>query len=312
MVVDIMQCVASLLRGHVFYMGAKCNTLKCSYKDAYVLLVFTLFCPLWVAAFSHVRGLDLMHATPWRRHTLTSTPPAPPRFFIGRNYFVLLALPRCTKSINPGHTPLTIALSPLLFQREITPNGVIFKKRNKNQLSAKFYVCAKSGDVLFESQINAALELLQKAGDAREAHTSRRRSLVANFVGAANPVSTAVDTLVAVGSDSAAVSPISIEATREQARFADAGLSATASFYSGALSATLGASSGVTSDAAAETALSILSGRRAAAEEHAAALLSDSVRALQAPPGSVSLYFLYVFSMLSFSICFLRFIMSFF
>jgi len=30
--------------------------------------------------FSHGRGLDLIHATPWRRPTLTSTPPAPPRF----------------------------------------------------------------------------------------------------------------------------------------------------------------------------------------------------------------------------------------
>jgi len=65
--------------------------------------------------------------------------------------------------MNPGHKPVTIALSPLLFQRETTPNGVIFKKRNKKQLSAKFYVCAKSGDALLESQVNAALELFQKA-----------------------------------------------------------------------------------------------------------------------------------------------------
>jgi len=56
---------------------------------------------------------------------------------------------------------------------------------------------------------------------------------VANFVGAANPVSAAVDTLVAVGSDAAAVSPINIDATREQARCAEAVLSATASAYAG-------------------------------------------------------------------------------
>ena len=133
-----------------------------------------------------------------------------------------------------------------------------------------------------------------------------------NFVRAANPVSTAVETLVAVGSDSAAVSPMNIEATREQARCADAGLSATASSYAGALSATLGGPSGVTSDAAAETALAILSGRRAAAKEHAAARLSDSVRALQTPPGSGSLHVLCFFSMPRFSNHFFRFLMSFF
>ena len=41
---------------------------------------------------------------------------------------LLCKIPRCTKCLNPGHTPLKIALSPLLFQREITQNGVIFKK----------------------------------------------------------------------------------------------------------------------------------------------------------------------------------------
>jgi len=51
MVVDNMQCVASLPKGHVFYTGAKCNTLKRPCKDAYVLLFCTLFCPFWVAAF---------------------------------------------------------------------------------------------------------------------------------------------------------------------------------------------------------------------------------------------------------------------
>jgi len=253
-----------------------------------------------------------MHATPWRKHTLTSTAPAPPQSFIGRNSFVLLALPSCTKCMNPGHTSLTIALSPLLFQREITPNGVIFKKRNKMKLSAKFYVFAKSGDALFESQRNAGLALFQKADNVREAHTSRRRSLVAKFVGAANPVSAAVETLVAVGSDAAAVTPINIDATREQARCADAGISATASAYAGALSATLGGPSGVTSDAAPETALAILSGRWEAAEKHTAARLRDSVRALKAPPESVRLYVLYFCSFHSFGIYFFRFLMSFF
>jgi len=68
----------------------------------------------------------------------------------------------------------------------------------------------------------------------------------------------------------------------------------------------------VTSDAAPETALAISSGRRVSAEKHAAARLRDSVRALQAPPGSVRLYVLNVCSLLSFGIYFFRFLMSFF
>jgi len=202
----------------------------------------------------------------------------------------LFALPRCTKCLNPGHTPLTIALSPLLFQREITQNGVIFKKRNKKKLSAQFYVCSRSGQALFESQRRQALENYQRADDARQARTARRQSLVANFVGTSNPVSAAVDTLVAVGSDAAAVSPINVDATREQARCADAGLSATASAFAGALTATLGGPSGVTTDDAPVNALAILSGHRAAAEKHAATRLRDSARALQAPSGSIRLY----------------------
>jgi len=130
----------------------------------------------------------------------------------------LFALPICTKCLNPGHTPLTIALSPLLFQREITQNSIIFKKRNKRKLSAQFYVCSRSGQALFESQRRQALAIFQRAEDARQAHTARRRSLVADFVGTANPVSAAVDTLVAVDSDAAAVLPINVDDTREQAR----------------------------------------------------------------------------------------------
>jgi len=106
----------------------------------------------------------------------------------------LFALPRCTKCLNPWHTPLTIALSPLLFQREITQNGVTFKKRNKKKLSAKFNVCSRSGQSLFESQRQQALEDYQRADDARQAHTARQQSLVAILVGVSNPNSAAVDT----------------------------------------------------------------------------------------------------------------------
>jgi len=186
--------------------------------------------------------------------------------------------------------PLTIALSPLLFQREITQNGVIFKKRNKKKLSAQFYVCSRSGQALFESQRRQALEICQRADDARQAQTERRRSLVANFVGAANPVSAAVETLVAVGSDAAAVSPINVDGTRQQARCSDAVLSATAITVAGALTETLSGPSGVTTDDAPVNALAILSERRAAAEKHVADRLRDSARALRTFSGSIRLY----------------------
>jgi len=89
--------------------------------------------------------------------------------------------------LNPGHTPLTIALSPLLFQCEIMQDGVIVKKRNKKKLSAKVYdVCSRSGQALFESQLRHALENYQRTNDSRRAHTARWQSLVTNFVGTSN------------------------------------------------------------------------------------------------------------------------------
>jgi len=98
------------------------------------------------------------------------------------------------------------------------------------------------------------------------------------------------NTLVAVGSDAAAVSPINVDATREQARFADAGLSATASAFAGALTATLGGPSGVTTNDAPVNALAFLSGRWVAAEKHVTARLRDSARALKTPSGSIRVY----------------------
>ena len=99
-----------------------------------------------------------------------------------------------------------------------------------------------------------------------------------------------MDTLLAVGSDAGVVSPTNMDATREKARCAGAGLSATASAFAGALTATLGGPSGVTNDDAQVNALAILSGRRAAAEKHAADRLRDSARALKTPSGSIRLY----------------------
>jgi len=76
-------------------------------------------------------------------------------------------------------------------------------------------VCSRSGQALFESQRRQALENYKRVDDARQAHTARRQSLVASFVVTSNLASAAGDTLVAVGSDAAAVSPINDDATRE-------------------------------------------------------------------------------------------------
>jgi len=112
---------------------------------------------------------------------------------------------------------------------------------------------------------------------------------VANFVRISNPASAAVDPLVAVGSDAAAVSPVNVDATREQARCAETGLSATASAFARALTATFGGPSTVTTEDTLVIALAIPSGCRAAAEKHAATRLRDSARALQTPAGSIRL-----------------------
>ena len=74
----------------------------------------------------------------------------------------------------------------------------------------------------------------------------------------------------------------------------------------------LGGPSGVTSDAAPETALAILSGRLAASEKHAAARLRDFVQDLQAPPGSMRLYVLYFCPLLGFGVYIFRFLVSLF
>jgi len=237
-------------------------------------------------------GFQCIKHVPRRcRHELTRMFHTYSIYFLSCHTLRLLCkIPRFTKCLNPGHTPLKIALSPLLFQLEITQNGVILKKRNIKKQSTQCYVRSRSGPALFESQRRKTPGNSRKAEDARQAHTERRRSLVANFIGTANPVSAAVDILVAVSSDAAAVSPINVEATREQARCADVGLSATASAFSGALTGTLCGHSRVTTDSVRVKALAILSGHRAVAEKIAATRVSDSSRTRQTPSGSILLY----------------------
>jgi len=129
----------------------------------------------------------------------------------------------------------------------------------------------------------------QRADAAHEARANRRSSLVATFVTTPRPVSQAVDTLIAVGSEAAALSPVNIAATREQARCADSSMSATASAFAGALAVVTGSPSGVTSDDAPAAALASLSGRQTDAEKAAALRLRASAQALAAPIGSLRL-----------------------
>ena len=95
--------------------------------------------------------------------------------------------------------------------------------------------------------------------------------------------------MIAVGSEAAALSPVNIAATREQARCADSGMSATASAFAGALAAVTGIPSGVTSDDAPAAALASLSGRQADSEKAAALRLRALAQALAAPIGSMRL-----------------------
>jgi len=77
------------------------------------------------------------------RHELTSTLHTSFIAFLAYHTLrFLFALLRCTKCLNLGHTPLTIALSPLLFQREITQNGVIFKYETRRSCLASFVFAA--------------------------------------------------------------------------------------------------------------------------------------------------------------------------
>jgi len=131
-------------------------------------------------------------------------------------------------------------------------------------------VCERSGDRLFELECYSARAKYDSEDADRDARKTRRPSLAANLVGVASPVSAAVNTVHAVGSEAAAASVADIAAKREQARCEDEGLSPTASAFSGALSAAMGGPSGVCNDSAPVAALVTRSGQRAAAERRAA------------------------------------------
>jgi len=184
-----------------------------------------------------------------------------------------------------GHNPQTTAIDPALFAKNVTEGGVTFTKKPRVKLSGRFYVCGGSTDIFYESGARRARAEYQSADAAHEARANRRSSLVANFVTTPRPVSQAVDTFIAVGSEAAALSPVNIAATLEQAHCANSGMSATASAFAGALAAVTGSPSGVTSDDAPAAALASLSGLQVYAEKAAALRLRASAQALSAPIG---------------------------
>lgn len=189
-----------------------------------------------------------------------------------------------------GHHPNTVALDARLFKRKITENGVSFTKKPHVKLSSRFLVCKASNDAFFEAAAQRCRARCAAEDAQKEEKDRRRRGMVANLVGAAAPRSAMVETLHDIGSAGTSVAPANLAASREQARCADAGMSALTSAWAGAVSSATGLPSGVTSDDATATALALVSSRQREAEAQAAARLARSARALEAPPGSSRLY----------------------
>jgi len=182
-------------------------------------------------------------------------------------------------------------LSPQLFERSISDKGTNFVKMPKVRLSGRVCVCERSGDRLFELERQSFRARYNAEGAVRDARRTRQRSLMANLVGVASPVSVTVNTVHTLGSEAAAVSAAKTAATRDQAKCTNEGVSATVSAFAGPLSAAVGGPSGVFHDSAPVAALETLSDQPEAAEKQAAGSMRDAARALQAHMGSNRFYF---------------------
>ncbi|KAK1868619.1 hypothetical protein I4F81_011104 [Pyropia yezoensis] len=200
---------------------------------------------------------------------------------------------RCPKCTVKGHHPNTVALDTRLFKRKITDNGVSLTKKPHIKLSSRFLVCKAFNDAFFEAAAQRARARCAAEHAQKEEKDRRCRGLVANLVGAAAPRTTVVTSLQDIGSAASVVAPANMAVAREQARCADAGMSALASARAGAVTNTTGQPSGVTSDDATDKALALISSRQADAEELAAARLRQTALALEAPRGSSRLYIFY-------------------
>ncbi|KAK1865393.1 hypothetical protein I4F81_007925 [Pyropia yezoensis] len=192
----------------------------------------------------------------------------------------------CRKCRRLGHDQQTIALDTSLFKRNVTAAGVSFTKKPHKFLSFKNYICQASTAEFFSQEVSRARAEYAAADEALNAAAARRTDLVANIAEAVAPVSSTVSALVAAESSAAALAPQNVAATREQAECADLGLSAVASALSGAITASTGRPSGITSDDAPAAALATLSGRQQAAERVGAKRLRDAAIGLSAPSGS--------------------------
>lgn len=177
-----------------------------------------------------------------------------------------------------------------MFKRNVTAAGVSFTKKPHKFLSFKNYICQASTAEFFSQEVSRARAEYAAADEALNAAAARRTDLVANIAEAVAPVSSTVSALVAAESSAAALAPQNVAATREQAECADLGLSAVASALSGAITASTGRPSGITSDDAPAAALATLSGRQQAAERVGAKRLRDAAIGLSAPSGSDRLY----------------------
>lgn len=127
----------------------------------------------------------------------------------------------CTKCHKQGHTPHTIALDPLLFDRKVTDGGVSFNKKPPRVMSACFYVCQGSGDLFNQREARRAREEYAANDRANEAKGRRRRGLVANLTAATSPAADAVGTLEEIESLASAVAPANKVTKQEQARLVE-------------------------------------------------------------------------------------------
>eukprot|EP00168_Porphyra_purpurea_P017835 TRINITY_DN635_c0_g1_i10.p1 TRINITY_DN635_c0_g1~~TRINITY_DN635_c0_g1_i10.p1 ORF type:complete len:354 (+),score=2.53 TRINITY_DN635_c0_g1_i10:287-1348(+) len=197
---------------------------------------------------------------------------------------------RCLKCRRRGHNPLTIALDPRLFKRNITEKGVSFTKKPHTSLALKYYVCPATTVEFVTEEMSRARADYAAADAVLNQKAAQREGLVANIAEAAAPVREAISTLRNDGSAAASLAPSNLAATAEQTVCADAGLSAVSSALAGAITAATGRASGVTDDDAAARALSTLQGRQVEDNRARAKRLKTATAALAAPTGSYRMY----------------------
>jgi len=206
-----------------------------------------------------------------------------------------IAFHRCTMCFKKGHQPISIALNPRLFKKNIIKGGFYFTKKPRAKMSYLSYVCLLSRQPrILKIAAQRSRATCEAENEKLEMDPRRQNGLVANLASDSAPRTDILDTLVGLGSPASTVSAASVVAGTEQALCADAGLDTVASAWVGAVTSVSGVPSGVASIDSPCTALAILSSRRAEAERKSAKRLRNDAFALEAPQESRRLYVSFV------------------